>query len=112
MKCGLVSPGALREPVAFQARTRTGTGDGGYTEGWATYRSTQAHVKAASGREVWAGDRVDARSMWKVTCRYFPGLQESDRLVIRGEAYNIRHVDNVELRNRWLVITAEQGAAS
>lgn len=110
--CSLIPLGDLREPVTFQRKMRAQGADGGTTDVWVSFRSGRAHVKASSGREVWAGDRTEARALWKVTCRYFPGLLESDRVLIRGQAYNIRHIDNVELRNRWYVITAEKGVAS
>jgi hypothetical protein len=43
--------------------------------------------------------------------RHNAGLTEVDRVVIRGRAYNIRFIDNMEMADKWLYITAEVGVA-
>jgi SPP1 family predicted phage head-tail adaptor len=114
--CGLVSIGDLRTPVTFQrlsiARDNTPVNEGGLVQSWAQLRSTRAQVVAASGREVYAGDRVEARAMYRVTCRYFAELVEADRVLIYGVAYNIRRIVDWEMRRRWLIIDVEKGVAS
>jgi len=117
--CALVSIGDLRTPVSFKRLTTaatTGTGDeGGTSMLFAVLRATRAQVVAASGREVYAGDRVEARAMYRVTCRYFPGLLERDLVEISGVDYNIRRIvamnDDKSLGTKWLVVDAERGVA-
>lgn len=113
-KCCDVSAGMLREPVTFERSAKVSDGAGGFTETWGAISgaSTRAYVKAMSGSERWASDRTEARSSWRIVVRYFSGLLESDRVVIRGRSYNIRFVNNVELRDRWLEIDLALGVAT
>lgn len=113
VKCCDMTAGMLRTPVTFQRKTRTGDGAGGFTEAWATIAGApkRAQVKAMSGSERWQSQRTEAVSTHKIVVRYFAGLTEVDRVVIDGRAYNIRFIDNVEFRNRWMQITAEVGVA-
>lgn len=103
----------LKEPVAFQRLTRTTDGAGGFTEAWAAIVATptRAHVKAMSGGERWHSDRVEASSTHKIVVRYNENLTTVDRAVIRGLAYNIRFIDNMEFADKWLYITSEVGVA-
>jgi head-tail adaptor len=103
----------LREPVAFERVTRTGNGSGGFDETWAAIDGsvTRAHVKALSGSERFQSDRVEATTRWRIVVRYFAGLTEVDRVIIRNRAHNIRFINNVEMRDRWLEIDLDGGVA-
>jgi len=113
-KCCDITAGMLRTPVTFQRKTRTSDGAGGFTEAWAaiTGAPTRAQVKAKSGSERWLSERTEASAQFTVTVRYFAGLLESDRIVSAGKAHNVRFINNVEQRNRWLVIDVTAGVAS
>lgn len=110
----LYSARDLREEVEFQRKARVSDGAGGYTESWAAVSGapTRAKVTALSGRERWASQRVEALSSWRIVVRYFSGLLESDRVSIRGKAYNIRFINNVDLADKWLVIDLDGGVAT
>jgi SPP1 family predicted phage head-tail adaptor len=105
--------GMLKEPVEFQRLTRTSDGAGGFTEAWAAIAATptRGHVKAMSGGERFQSQRTEATSTHKIVVRHNAGLTEVDRVVIRGRAYNIRFIDNMEMADKWLYITAEIGVA-
>ncbi len=113
MKCCDMNAGMLREPVTFQRATKVSDGAGGYSEAWAAISdaSTQAHVKALSGGERYASERIETSTKWRISVRHFSGLLESDRVVIRSRNYNIRFINNLELQDRWLVIDLDGGAA-
>lgn len=113
MKCCNINAGMLREAVEFQRATKVSDGAGGYTEVWAAISgaSTLAQVKALSGGERFASERIESTTKWRITVRYFTGLLESDIVVIRDREYNIRFINNIELRDRWLVIDLDGGAA-
>lgn len=114
MKCCDITAGKMRTPITVQRKTRTANGTGGFTESWATLSgaSTRAYVVALSGAERLASDRVEASARFRVTCRYFSGLKESDRIQIAGRAHNIRFINNVEMRNKWYAIDVDGGAAT
>ena len=112
-KCCNLSAGMLKEPVTFERAAKTPSGAGGYSETWGTLAGAadRAKVKALSGSERFASDRIEATTRWRITVRYFAGLLESDRVMIRSRAYNIRFVNNVELADRWLEIDLDGGVA-
>jgi len=104
----------LREPVTFQRLTRTPDGAGGFAEAWAaiTGAPTRAMVKPMSGGERFQSQRTEATSTHKVVVRYFADLTEVDRAVVRGRAYQVRFINNVDFDDKWLEISAEVGVAT
>jgi head-tail adaptor len=114
MKCCQYTAGMLREPVTFQRKSRVRNGTGGFDETLATIPGapTRASVKALSGGERWASDRVEATTRWRLVTRYFDGLTEEDIALVRGRKHNIRFINNVELRDRWLEIEVDGGVAT
>lgn len=109
-----MTAGMLREPVTFQRKSRTRTAGGGFTDAWAAISGapSKASVKALSGAERFASDRVEATTRFRIVVRYFNGLTEEDRVMIRGRAHNIRFINNVEFRDRWLQIDLDGGVAT
>lgn len=103
----------LREAVTFQRVTNTQDDYGARVQTWAaiTGAPTRAMVKPMSGGERYASARTEATSTHRIVCRYFADLTEKDRVVIRGRAYNIRFIANVDFDDQWLEISAELGAA-
>jgi SPP1 family predicted phage head-tail adaptor len=114
MKCCDYSAGMLRTPVQFQRLTRTSDGAGGATQAWGNLAgsATRAHVKALSGSERFASARVEATATHRITVRHFAGLTEADAVVFAGKRHNIRFINNVEQRNRWLEIDVQSGVAA
>lgn len=114
VKCCDVNTGMLREPVTFQRMTRESDGAGGQNYAWATIAGTptRAYVRTASGNERYAHDRVEATVRLKLVTRYSSVITESDRVLIRGRAHNIKLLNNLEFRNQWLEISVDGGVAS
>jgi SPP1 family predicted phage head-tail adaptor len=113
MKCCDINAGMLRTAVTFQRKTRVANGSGGFTDTWATLSgaATRAHVKALSGYERLQSDRLNAETKERLYCRYFAGLTPADRVQIDGRLYQIRFINNLERRNRWLEMDLEGGVA-
>lgn len=113
MTCCKYSSGDLREVVSFQRKARTPDGAGGFTSAWAEIAGapTRAKVKPLSGKERWASHRVEATANYRVVTRYYDGLTEADRVMIRGRPCQIVFIANVDLDDRWLEIDVNMGAA-
>ena len=111
--CSDINAGMLRTIVQFQRLTRVPDGAGGATQTWANLAGapTRAHVKSLSGSERFASARVEATATHRITVRYFAGLTEADRVVFGGRASNIRFINDLEQRNRWLVLDVQTGVA-
>ena len=114
MKCCEMSAGLLREPVTFQRRSLTSDGAGGQAETWKAISAapTRAHVKPLSGRERFASDRIEATLRIRILVRYSTAINETDRVIIRGKAHQIRFINNLEFQDRWLQIDCEGGVAT
>lgn len=110
--CSKYSARDLREPVTFERLTRSSDGAGGFTSSWSAISGapTRAMVKPMSGRERWASARIEALANYRVVVRYFSGLSEGDRVLIRGRPGQIRFIGNVDMADRWLEIDVELGA--
>lgn len=102
----------LRTTVALQSQTRTADGAGGYALSWSTYATVQGGLKQTSGREVEQADRLSAQAGFRCVIRYRSDVAAQHRIVIDSLAYQIRAIENVEFRNRWLVLTLESGVAT
>lgn len=103
----------LRESVTFERVSNVADSYGARRQTWAAISGapTRAMVKPLSGGERYASARTEATSTHRIVCRYFDGLTEADRVVIRNRAYNIRFIANVDFDDQWLEITAELGVA-
>ncbi len=104
----------LREPVSFQRRSLTSDGAGGQSETWTAISGapTRAHVNPLSGRERFTSDRIEATLRVRVLVRYSTAITEGDRVLIRGQAHQIRFINNLEFADRWLQIDCEGGVAT
>ncbi len=112
MKCCDLTAGMLRTSVALQSQTRTADGVGGYTITWATYATVQAHVRQSSGREAMQADRLQDTAMLRCVIRYRSDVEPQHRVKIGSDVYQIRSIDNIEFRNRWLSLLLEVGVAT
>jgi SPP1 family predicted phage head-tail adaptor len=112
MECCQLSAANLREPLEFQRRTLTSDGKGGQAVAWQTLFTTYGEVMPLSGREQMFAMKLEGRITHRMYIRYRADLSEVDRVVVRNEAYQIRAVINIEMRNRWLELLCEQGVAT
>jgi SPP1 family predicted phage head-tail adaptor len=114
MKCCEVTAGMLRTPVEFQRKTREPDGAGGWLDTWGTIPGAAqlAWEKSLSGSERLLASRLDATTTGRIVVRYFAGLTGNDRVLIEGRPHNIKFVNDVERRKRWLEIDVAGGVAT
>lgn len=103
--------GQADQRVTLQRKATTADGIGGQTEAWAGIGTVWAKVTPRIGREAMEGGRMNASAMATFTIRYRADLTELDRLIWRGEAWNIRRIMRVSGRGLWLDVDAERGVA-
>jgi SPP1 family predicted phage head-tail adaptor len=113
-KCCDYNAGMLKEPVTFQRRTLTSDGAGGQTESWAALSGvpTRAHVRPVGGSERYTSDRTEAIVRLRLVTRYTNAIREGDRVTIRDKVHNIRFLDNIEFKDKWLQIDVDGGVAA
>jgi SPP1 family predicted phage head-tail adaptor len=107
--------GDADQRITFQRATATPDGIGGQTLVWANLSSVPtvwAKVTPRVGKESMGEGRMNATLTATFTVRYRSDVTELDRILWRGEAWNIRRILRKSGRNLWLDIDAERGVAS
>ena len=94
----------LNNKVAFQRSTQVQDSIGDVSYEWATFRESFAKVEPLVGREYFAAQSGVGESQAKVTCRWFDGLTQTDRVVIRGQAWDITSIQNIKYGNREMLL--------
>jgi SPP1 family predicted phage head-tail adaptor len=112
VKCCDLYAGKLRHSIVFERETRTADGAGGSSIVWGTVATVRAFVRPMSGSESVHAQRLEARITHRVFIRYRNDLLTSDRISFGGRLMQIRALINLEERNRWLEIHAEEGVAT
>lgn len=110
-KCCDYTSGMLRHTVELQSKTRTPNGAGGFDDTWSTYATVKAFMKPISGTERFHAERLDATTKNRLVMRYRSDVEAQHRVKFEGKLYNIRFVENVEFRNRWLRLDLDGGVA-
>lgn len=111
MKCCQIKPSDLNRKVELQQLIKTPTNTGGFTQSWVKVADLWAKIKNASGSEMLHADQLGATAFSDFTIRYRANINEIMRLVYRGTNYQIRHINNVEEADLWLVVKAERGVS-
>lgn len=106
----MIDPGLMREKITFQKNTGTVDGRGNPDTEWVDFYTCRAYANGLFGSEYYAARAAGLEQTVKFTVRYsrkLEGLCLSDcRLIFRGQAYRIEHIDNVQFRNEMMIIQA------
>jgi SPP1 family predicted phage head-tail adaptor len=111
MKCCDLTAGMLNRKIDFQRQVTAPTASGGETVVWSSYATAWAHIKPMTGSEKIKFDRLGFEQMMKVVIRFRPDLTTLDKVVYRGNQYQIRSIVNIEEADQWLEIMMEKGVA-
>lgn len=112
MRCCDLTAGKLSTPGKLQRIVKEPDGGGGWSSEWRTYAAPRLLFKPVSGSERLAAERLDAVTRNRAYMRYRPDVTESDRLVVRGRAYQIRAALDLEMRRQWLELDLDGGVAT
>lgn len=96
----------------IQNYTVVPTAAGGRPKTWADIATVWMHVEAANGREELYGMQIQASMTHVIIMRYRAGVTTDMRILIKGEPYNIRSINDVNLRGRKLILGVERGVAT
>jgi SPP1 family predicted phage head-tail adaptor len=98
----------LNTKIALQRVTLTIDDEGYSTEAWTEYGQAFARVDTMLGREYLAAAQVQAEDNVKVTMRWRGDVNAADRLIMRGETWDIVSVQNIRWRNRELLLVCKR----
>lgn len=126
-----VTSGQLRERVTFERKTVTRNTFGEEVQSWAPIgaapaswpvqsglhpmvsggaASVWARVEPLAGRERLMAQQMGATADVRVTVRYRPDVNSADRLMWRGQPFDIVSASDVDARRQWLEIMCVSGA--
>lgn len=108
MKCCQFSLGDMRIPITLAHVTRTNDGLGGWTESEAAYATPLASVRFKSLSQRVRMGFTDERKIAEVVLRYRTDILETDVITVDSVKYSIVGLDNLEMRNRWTVLTLQE----
>lgn len=102
----------LRHKITIQSETRTSDGAGGWDRTWTNFANARAEIKPLRGAEQFRAMNLEDSITHKITIRYRSGITSHMRIVFGTRIMNIRSVINIDERNRWLEIMADEGVAT
>ena len=111
MKCCQITTGMLNRKIELQQLVKTPTATGGFTQSWVSVATLWAKIKNTSGSELLHADQLGATSFSDFTIRYRANINELMKIVYRGIDYQIRHINNIEEADLWLIVKAEKGVS-
>jgi SPP1 family predicted phage head-tail adaptor len=111
MKCCQITTGMLNRKIELQSLVKTPTATGGFTQSWVSVATLWAKIKNTSGSELLHADQLGATSFSDFTIRYRANINETMKLVYRSTDYQIRHINNIEEADLWLVVKGERGVS-
>ena len=106
--------GRLRDRITVQRLTQADDGYGNTVNGWANHLILWADVLETLGRERVAAGRIEAARTATIRIRASSdskGITEADRVVCRGQVWNIRSIAAMGRSNALLEMLCETGVA-
>lgn len=110
-KCCDITAGQLKRRIILHRLQTVPDGSGGVKTAWTQVAQPWAKIKPKSGSEKLHADRLDATGLATVIIRYREDITESDKMVYKGEDYQIRSIIDIEEMHQWLELTVERGVA-
>lgn len=108
MKCCDITSGMLNRKADLYSLTASKTATG-TTRAWVFVATIWCSIKNSSGTERVHGDKLKAIATSKFTMRYRDDITETSKLVYNNTDYQVRHIDNIEEADKWLIVKCEKG---
>ena len=98
----------LRRRVTIQTPTETVGTRGGHASSWATFKTRWAAVRPAPGGEAFEDERPRAKQKVVFEIRYVAGITNKMRVSWDSRLFDIQSIENVDERNKKLLLTTEE----
>lgn len=109
-----MTAGRLRDRITFQRLTEGDDGYGNVVTGWTDHLTVWANVRETPGKEIVAAGRVEASRTATIRVRASSqsrGVTAADRIIARGQIWNIRSVAAVGDGRELIEFLCEAGVA-
>jgi len=106
------SIGRLKHQVSLQKPTRSTDTGGGQAITWSTVAQIYVDISPVSGGETFNQGQLKETLKTEITTRYREAIDTSYRILFGTRAFNIKHIKNVDQRNKFYILTCEEGVAT
>ena len=103
--------GRLRHKVALKRSTNTTDTGGGMTKSYSDLTRIFASVRPVNGKEVFRHGKMEESVTHEVMIRYRADIDTKDKVVFGSREFNIRHIRNIDERNRYMLLVCSEGDA-
>lgn len=100
--------GRLRQRVTIEEKVESRDTYGGERDTWVTFATRWAEVAPLVGREYLEGRQLGAEISVRVRIRYLADVKPHMRVKFGTEYYDIESVQNVETRDREMVLMCKE----
>ena len=107
-----MSIGMLRHQVSLQKPTNTTDAGGGAAKSYTTLATLWANIKPVSGSEKYRQGQVQETATHQVTIRFRSDIGTNYRIVYDDRNFNIKHIRNVDERDRYILLICNEGEAT
>lgn len=107
----IINIGQMSKRGVLQRPSSSTTPSGGRPRAWQDVANVWLSISSVNGREEVFGMKIQP-SMTHVIVMRYRVVDTAMRIVIRSIPYNIRAVDDVELRGHKLILGVERGVAT
>ena len=97
----MIQIGKMKKRVGIQTKQTVRDAAGGAIHTWITDDTVWAHISPASGRELYAGEQVQAEVTHKITIRYYSALTTGKRFLYGSRIFDINFIKNIEELDRY-----------
>ena len=107
-----MSVGMLRHQVSLQKPTNTTDAGGGAVKTFSTLTKLYASIKPVSGQEKYRQGQVQESVTHHITIRFRKDIGTNYRIQYDDRNFNIKHIRNIDERNRYLLLVCNEGEAN
>lgn len=103
--------GRMRYKVALQKPTNTTDSGGGMTQAWTTLIDIWADIRPISGKELFRHNKMEESVTHEIYIRHREDIGTNYRINYDSRNFNIRHIRNIEERDRYMLLVCTEGDA-
>ncbi len=103
----MISAGELRHRIQIQSPSTSQDSVGQPTAEWTTYHTCWAKIATTKNTFLFQTNEFTSKTSFVISIRYQPGVTISvaDRILFKGEVYEIEFLDNVKQLNQEVRLT-------
>lgn len=105
------SIGKMRHQVEIQRPVDTVDTGGGSGRAWSTVSTRWANIKPTSGTETYRQGQVQEALTHEIIIRHTDSIGTNYRVKYGARVFNIKHLRNIDERNRYIIMKCDEGVA-